>query len=188
VKSDPQKWYATQRRARLKYANKLRMKKTNQSNSTGVLTKAVVAEGVDDLMIKLAKLNPRSKNEYPMALFNADRWFRRWVVASYSDCVTANNECSGPPEASHVFPVSVSSIYRFDERLVYRQCRFHNQKHSSDSTLLRDYVDRRHGRGFYDKIKIHSTQIKRWTIPELRGIMEKYHHKYQELINLKDSI
>lgn len=149
MKSDPQKWYETQRRSRLKYMEKLASRPKT-------------------------KVSQRSKNELPVALFSAARWFARWIVKRDGRCVTFSEECNGPLEASHVYPVSVCSVFRFDERFVYAQCRFHNQSHSSDTSLLSQYLDRKFGVGFYRQMKVKSTAIKVWSIPELRAIITKY--------------
>lgn len=156
LKSSQEKWNDMQRRSRAKYAAKLASRPRT-------------------------KIKDRSSNEFPVAFFNADRWFRRWIIWRDGECVTKSPECSGPLEASHVFPVSTGAIFRFDERLVYAQCQFMNQRHSHDISALRSFVDGKFGKGFYDRMKIQSKKIKRWTIPELRGIIQEYKKRLDQL-------
>lgn len=171
------KWQETQRRSRARYAAKVRgrvgrvvgvdVMEENDVDTTGRVYRTRIAQ--------------RSKNEHPVAMFNAQRWFNRWVVARDGRCVTASPECFGPLEASHAFPVSTSSIYRFNPKLVHAQCQFHNQRHSSDTTALAAYIDRKFGHGFFHSCKQRSLAIKQWSIGELRGIITTYRSLFQQL-------
>lgn len=157
VKQDIEKWRATQRRAQEKYRNK---------------PKAFTA------------VRRRSPNIVPRLLFTAQRWFNKWIVLRDGRrCVTWGKDCFGPMEASHVFPVSTSSPLRFDPTAVYCQCQYHNQDNGKNPDRLKAVVIARHGAGHYRLLWHKHFGIKKWSIDELRGIIQTYSDKVQALNN-----
>ena len=152
------RWQKTQEESRARYALKMQQRKP-------------------------VPIDSASKNAFPQAIHEADYWCRKYIRLRDRFCVTPSRECYGQLEASHLYSISTGIALRFDDRVIFAQCSFHNQSHDRDQRSLRKYVEQLYGPGFYERMKEEHFLYKKFTVKELLGIAQGYKDKVMELQN-----
>lgn len=139
-----------------------------------------------DNRIKLREFNG---NDKPMLLQKAQAEVNKFVRLrdKYEPCISCGHDFSKGRQAhaGHFVPVSKSSLLRFDERNINKQCNVCNDHLSGNLIPYKENLIKKIGLDGVSYLEENQRILKTWTIDELKEIVKVYRVKNKEL---KDEI
>jgi len=118
-------------------------------------------------------LRPKRKSRRKQIEAALDVAFSLYIRRRDKKCFTSNGKCRGVLQCGHLFSRR-SRATRWDDRFSFAQCETHNFIHESRPEIMTAEFIGKFGNELYlEGVKL-SQSVKKHSLAELEGLMEKY--------------
>ena len=126
-----------------------------------------------------AKERVKTRQEW---IRDAQRWFNKFIRLrdDKEPCISCGRYHTGQYHAGHYRTTAAAPQLRFDERQVWKQCSPCNNHLSGNIPKYRPSLVAKLGLATVEEIE-NNSDIKRWTIEELKEIKRIYKNKLKEM-------